>query len=75
MRKIGISGTDDYFMITEAVKWEVPEHDGGEIVSFSTAIPYTITVGGIEYNGVYKLDDSSLITDGNNSKYNFSVTN
>lgn len=75
LKKINISGTDDYFMITKDVKWEVPQHQKGETVSFSIAIPYTITVDEVEYNGVYELNDSSWSTDDNNPKYNFSVTN
>lgn len=75
LKKISISGTNDYFMITEAVKWKVPKHDKRETVSFSIAIPYTINVDEIEYNGIYRLPDYSWSTDDNNPKYNFSVTN
>lgn len=75
LKKISISGTNDYIMISEDVKWEVPKHDKGETVSFSIAIPYTITVDEVEYNGIYQLNDSSWNTDDNNPKYSFSVTN
>lgn len=75
LKKINISGTDDYFIIAKDVKWEVPEHKKGETVSFSIAIPYTITVDEVEYKGVYELNDSSWSADDKNPKYNFSVTN
>lgn len=75
LKKINISETDDYIMVTEDVKWEVPEHDKGETVSFSIAIPYIIVVDDVEYTGIYELGDYSKITGDKNSKYNFSVTN
>lgn len=74
LEKINISGTNDYIMITKAVKWEVPEHTEDETVSFSISIPYTITIDEVEYNGIYELNDASGNTDDNNPKYNFSVT-
>lgn len=75
LKKINIGGTNDYIMITEAVKWEVPKHNKGETISFSIAIPYTITVDEVEYNGIYELNQSSMLKDDSNPKYNFSVTN
>lgn len=75
LKKISINDTNDYIMITKAVKWEVPKHSKGQTISFSIAIPYTITVDEVEYNGIYYLNGSSSDSDDNNPKYNFSVTN
>lgn len=70
-----IENTDDYFIITKKVKWEVPEHDSGTTVSFSIAIPYTIHVDGKDYNGNYLLNNSNQNTLDKNPKYNLEITN
>lgn len=75
LEKIKIGNTNDYFVITENVKWEVSDHESGLTVSFSIAIPYTITVDGVDYNGVYELNDASWSTDDGNPKYDFKITN
>lgn len=75
LEKISIVGTDDYVMITKAVKWEVPEAEEGTTVSFSISIPYTITVDGKDYTGFYNLNDSSSNLGDENPKYNFEVVN
>lgn len=75
LKKINIKGTDDYIMITEKVKWNVPDHEKEETLSFSISIPYTIIVDEVEYDGTYELGDYSDYTLDNNPKYNFSVTN
>lgn len=75
LKQIKISGTNDFVTITENVKWDVPEHESGETVSFSISIPYTIVVDGEEYNGIYELNDSSWSIDDENLKYDFRVTN
>ena len=75
LEKIKIKGTNDTIMITKKVKWEVPEHEEGELVSFAIAIPYTIIVDGKEYNGTYHLGSFENKKTSNNPKYNFEVTN
>ena len=77
LEKIKIKGTDDTFMITEKVKWEVPDHREGVTVSFAIAIPYTITVNGKDYHGTYVLDSSmhNRKKGDNNPKYDIEITN
>lgn len=75
LEKISIEGTNDYVMVTENVKWEVPETEEGATVSFSIAIPYTITVDGKDYKGIYNLNESSSNISDENPKYNFEVVN
>ena len=75
LEKIKIKGTDDTIMITERVKWEVPDYGEGVTVSFSVPIPYTFNIDGKDYNGIYELNDAAWSTPDNNPKYNFVVTN
>ena len=75
LEKIKIKDTNDSIMITKKVKWEVPEHKEGETISFSIPIPYTITVDGNDYNGIYELNDSDWNTKDNNPKYYLTITN
>lgn len=72
---VKINSTEDTITITSKVKWEVPEHKENETVSFAIAIPYTITIDGIEYKGIYELNDFSESRMDNNLKYDFEVTN
>ena len=77
LKKVPINGTNDYLIITERVKWEVPEHEGGETVSFAINIPYTLHVDGKDYSAPYCLNDcygQNKSTDGN-PKYIFEITN
>ena len=73
LEKINIKGTNDYFMITEKVKW--PKDTNGAIIESILLIPYTITVDGVEYDGTYHLGDSGSSVDDKNPKYNFKVSN
>ncbi len=75
LTRISIKDTNDSIIITQDVKWEVPEHEKGETVSFSIAIPYTISVDGIDYDGIYELGDYSWSEIDNNPKYNLKITN
>lgn len=75
LKKIDIAETGDTIIVTKEVKWEVPEHDSDTTVSFSIAIPYTITVDGNEYSGTYELGDSAWNKDDENPKYKVEVTN
>lgn len=72
---VKINNTNDTITITSKVKWEVPEHEAGTTVSFAIAIPYIISIDGINYNGIYELGDSAWNTPDNNPKYDFKVTN
>jgi hypothetical protein len=72
---VTINGTEDTIIITRSVKWEVPEHEDGETVSFSIAIPYAIYVDGIKYSGVYELNAADWSEEDNNPKYTFKVIN
>ena len=75
LEKVKIKNTNDNIIITKRVKWEVPDHDEYTTISFSISIPYTITVDGKEYNGIYELNDRSWSTPDNNPKYDFDVIN
>jgi len=77
LKKVSIGGTDDYLIITERVKWEVPEHEDGETVNFEINIPYTLHVDGKDYSAKYCINDcygKNKGTDGN-PKYTFEITN
>ena len=75
LENVRIKGTNDTIMITEKVKWDVPEHAKGTTVSYSVLIPYVITVDGLEYKGEYVLGGSSQRAKDENPKYDFEVTN
>ena len=75
LEKIKIKGTDDTIIITERVKWDVPYYGEGITVSFSVSIPYTFTVDGKDYNGIYELNDTAWNVPDNNPKYNLQVIN
>lgn len=75
LKKIQIKDTNDYFIITEKRKWEVPEHPAGTTVSFTISIPYTLHVDGKDYNGTYQLGDSVTNKNDDNPKYKIQITN
>ena len=75
LEKVKIKGTNDTIMITKKVKWEVPEHEESETISFAISVPYTIIVDNQEYNGTYQIGSSASNAIDNNPKYNFEVTN
>jgi len=75
LKKISINGTDDYLIITEKRKWEVPEHEDGTTVSFTITIPYTLHVNGEDYSAEYYLGDYQQQTKDNNPKYDLIITN
>ena len=74
MKEYKIEGTDNTFQITRKVKFDADTGDGNTTVSFAIEIPYTITVDGTEYNGVYILGDIAE-NEQYNPKYNIEVTN
>ncbi len=74
LKEYKIKGTKDTFEITKDVKFDVDTGDGNTTVSFAIEIPYTITVDGTEYNGVYILGDIAE-NEQYNPKYNVAVTN
>ena len=74
-KRIKIENTDDYFIITEKVKWDVPDYGPGTTVSFAIDIPYTMHVDGKDYNGHYMLNNYSESTMDKNPKYKLEVTN
>ena len=75
LEQVPIGDSDDYIVITDKVKWEVPEHEEGTTVSFSIAVPYTIHVNGVDYDGTYYLGDYKNSSENldKNPKYNFSI--
>lgn len=75
LTKINIKDTNDYFEITEKVKWEVPEHSEHTTISFAIAIPYTFVVNDVSYNGVYQLNDSGRSKKIEGLDYNLRVVN
>ena len=74
LKKVPIEGTDDYLIITEKRKWEVPEHDEGTTVNFSIIIPYTLHVDGKDYSAEYYLGDYQEENKDGNPKYNLTIT-
>ena len=74
-KRIKIENTGDYFIITEKVKWDVPDYGPGTTVSFAIDIPYTMHVDGKDYNGHYMLNNYSESTMDKNPKYKLEVTN
>lgn len=74
LEKIDIVNTNDSIMITKKVKWKVPEHDGATTTSFAILIPYTFTVDGVNYDGVYELGDYTPDTIDNNPKYKLTIS-
>ena len=75
LKKIKIGDTDDYILVTEKVKWEVPNYGKGVTVSFAINIPYVISVDGTEYTGNYQLGDYTTRSMDKNPKYNIQFTN
>ena len=74
LKEYKIEGTDDTFQITRDVKFDGESGDGNTTVSFAIEVPYTITVDGYEYNGVYILGDIAE-NEQYNPEYNVEVTN
>ena len=74
-KRIKIENTGDYFIITEKVKWDVPDYGPGTTVSFAIDVPYTMHVDGKDYNGHYMLNNYSESTMDKNPKYKLEVTN
>lgn len=75
LTKIHIKDTNDYFEITEKVKWEVPEHSKDTTISFSISIPYTFVVDGVSYSGTYELNDASWSKRPEGLDYDLKVVN
>lgn len=75
LTKINIKDTNDYFEVTEKAKWEVPEHEEGTTVSFSVPIPYTFSVDGVSYKGVYELNAAASSKKDRELGYNLHVIN
>ena len=74
MKEYKIEGTDNTFQITRKVKFDADTGDGNTTVSFAIEVPYTITVDGTEYNGVYILGDIAE-NEQYNPEYNVEITN
>ena len=74
-KRIKIENTGDYFIITEKVKWEVPDYGPGTTVSFAIDVPYTMHVDGKDYNGHYMLNNYTESTMDQNPKYKFEISN
>lgn len=75
LTRINIKNTNDYFEITEKVKWKVPEYSEGTTISFSVPVPYTFVVDGVSYNGIYELGESAWSTKAEGLDYNLKVVN
>ncbi len=75
LTKINIKDTNDYFEITEKVKWEVPEYSEDTTISFAISIPYTFVVDGGSYSGIYELNDASWSKKPEGLDYNLRVVN
>lgn len=75
LTKINIKNTNDYFKITEKVKWEVPEHSDDTTISFSIPVPYIFVVDGVSYNGIYELNDASWSEKTEGLDYDLRVVN
>lgn len=75
LTKINIKDTNDYFEITEKVKWEVPKHSKDTTISFAIPVPYKFVVDGVSYNGIYELNDASWSKKDEGLAYNLRVVN
>ncbi len=76
LKEINISGTNDYFSITQEFKFEIPDYQEGLAVSFAIQIPYKFIVDGEEYEGAYQLGDGKHISiDDGNPKYDLEIIN
>lgn len=75
LTKINIKNTNDYFEITEKVKWEVPEYPDATTISFAIPVPYTFVVDGVSYNGIYELNDAIWSKKPEGLDYNLKVVN
>lgn len=73
--KVNIKGTNDYFEITENVKWKVPKHSKDTTISFAIPVPYKFVVDGVSYNGIYELNDASWSKKDEGLDYNLRVVN
>lgn len=76
LEQIPIGDSDDFIIITEKRKWEVPEHEDGAMISFTIQIPYTIHVDGVDYDGIYYFNDYENDAENldKNPKYTFEIT-
>ena len=74
LKRISIDGTDDYLIITEKKKWNVPEQEE-TTTSFTIAIPYTLHVDGKDYSAEYYLGDYQDQVADSNPKYDLTITN
>ena len=75
LTKINIKDTNDYFEITEKVKWEVPEDLEDATISFSIPVPYIFVVDGISYTGTYEFDNADWSKKTEGLDYNLKVMN
>ena len=75
LTKINIKDTNDYFEITEKVKWEVPKHSKYTTISFAIPVPYKFVVDGVSYNGIYELNDANWSKKDEGLDYNLRVVN
>ena len=71
LKQFNISGTKDYFMVTEERNFNSNDNDN---VSWSISVPYKFNIDGIDYNGYCILGENEKCVD-NNPKYNISMTN
>ena len=75
LTKINIKDTNDYFEITDKVKFDIPEYEEGTTISFSISVPYTFVVNGISYTGIYEFDNANWSKKDEGLDYNLRVMN
>lgn len=75
LTKINIKDTNDYFEITDNVKFDIPEYEEGTTISFSISVPYTFVVNGISYTGIYEFDNANWSKKDEGLDYNLRVMN
>lgn len=75
LTKINIKDTNDYFEITDKVKFDIPEYEEGTTTSFSITVPYTFVVNGISYTGTYEFDNANWSKKPEGLDYNLKVMN
>lgn len=75
LTKINIQDTNDYFEITEEVKWHFPEQPKGITVSFDFIVPYRFVKDGVSYDGVFYFGDSMWNSKPKGLDYNLKVIN
>lgn len=75
LERYEIEGTTDEFYITDSVVWPTQASDNETEPKKGVEIPYTFSIDGKEYSGVYGLGVEVTTKNDNNPKYTIEVNN